>query len=55
MSTGKGLAKDFLDMALTVLIAGLVLSWAWHNLLRPLLPLLVFGVVVLSCFRWQRR
>lgn len=40
-----------LELALGLVAAGLLLTWAWQ-LLRPLVPVLVIGGGVVSIVRW---
>ena len=46
MTQGRSLATRFLETCVLVLAGAVLLDWAW-GLLRPLLPVLVGGVVVL--------
>ena len=56
MSTGpvSTWVDRLVELAIGLVVAGLLLRWAWL-LLRPALPVLLAGVVLLGFLRWQRR
>lgn len=45
-------SERLLAFAFSVLVAVVVLRFAWSEV-QPVLPLLVGGLVVYGCFRWQ--
>ncbi len=40
-----------IELALGLVVAGLLLAWAWQ-LLRPLVPVLVMGTSLVVAVRW---
>ena len=43
MNAGKGLARELIDTAVTIVAAVLLLRWAWQ-LVEPMLPVIVIGM-----------
>lgn len=50
----KGLVDRFLALCITFGVAVAVLEWAVARFM-PLLPFVLFGVVIYAFLRWQRR
>ena len=50
----KSLADEVLHTVVIVLVAAVLLHWAWTTV-RPLLWFVLFLVVVVSLLRYQRR
>jgi hypothetical protein len=53
MNTGNGLVRELFDAALTLLIAALLLRWA-YRLVRPIAPILVAAAVGALVIKWLR-